>query len=179
MSPVWTLRDANGVEKALGDWSLGELVRERINQKPDEVTFRAGGAGSDADPLFAHGSTVQLFRNGTGWFYGRVVSVPGRASARGEEQVYRVAGSLVVPGESGFPADMAGDGRGGRDVDSREQEPVDPGAKGGRDEADDGRGDRGGAGLCGGARDTADGRDDFAGTRWPRMRRRWICRARR
>ncbi len=86
------MRDANGVEKSVADWGLCEVVRERINQAPDLVTFRAEGTPSDADPIFAHGSTVKLFRNGTPWFYGRVVEVPGRASAQAEDQLYRVAG---------------------------------------------------------------------------------------
>jgi len=92
MSPVWTLMDANGTEKAVADWGLRDLVRERINQATDTVTFRADGRASDADPLFAHGSTVKLFRNGMPWFYGRVVQVPGRASAQAEDQLYRLAG---------------------------------------------------------------------------------------
>ncbi len=92
MSSVWTILDANGVEKSVADWGLCEVTRERINQAPDVVTFRAEGTPSDADPIFAHGSTVRLFRNGTPWFYGRVVQAPGRASAKAEEQLYRVAG---------------------------------------------------------------------------------------
>ena len=92
MSSVWTIIDANGVEKSAADWGLCELTRERINQMTDLVTFRAGATPSDADPIFAHGSTVRLFQNGTPWFYGRVVQVPGRASARAEEQLYRLAG---------------------------------------------------------------------------------------
>lgn len=92
MSSVWTIRDANGVEKSVADWGLRDLTRERINQKPDLVTFRADNTASDADPIFAHGSTVRFFRNGTPWFYGRVIEVPGRASVKTEEQLYRVAG---------------------------------------------------------------------------------------
>jgi hypothetical protein len=91
MSAVWTIRDANGTEKAVADWGLRELTRERINQAPDLVTFRAE-TPSDADPIFAHGSTVQLFSAGVPWFYGRVIQVPGRATAKLEEQLYRVAG---------------------------------------------------------------------------------------
>lgn len=92
MSSVWTLRDANGVEKAMADWGLRDLSRELVNQAPDMVTFRADGTASDADPIFAHGSTVKLFRNGTPWFYGRIVQAPGRASVKAEEQLYRAAG---------------------------------------------------------------------------------------
>jgi hypothetical protein len=92
MSSVWTLRDANGVEKTAAEWGLRGVTRERINQRPDMVTFCAAGTASDADPIFAYGSTVQIFRNGTGWFYGRVVRVPGRATAQAEEQVYWLAG---------------------------------------------------------------------------------------
>jgi hypothetical protein len=92
MSSVWTIMDANGVEKSVADWGLCEVVRERINQMPDMVTFRAEGTPSDADPFFAYGSTVKLFQNGTPWFCGRVVQAPGRASAKAEDQLYRVAG---------------------------------------------------------------------------------------
>jgi hypothetical protein len=92
MSGVWTLTDANGTSQALEDWGLRGLTRERINQRTDLVTLIADGRASDADPLFAFGSTVQLFRNGTPWFYGRVVQAPGRASAQGEGQIYRLAG---------------------------------------------------------------------------------------
>lgn len=92
MSPVWTLTDANGVTQSMADWGLRDLTRELINQGTDAVTFRADGAASDADPLFAFGSTVRLFRSGTPWFYGRVIQVPGRASAKAEDQLYRLAG---------------------------------------------------------------------------------------
>jgi hypothetical protein len=92
MNPVWTLMDASGVEKPVADWGLRDLTRDRINQASDVVTFRAEGRASDADPLFDYGSTVRLFRNGMSWFYGRVVQIPGRASARAEEQLYRLAG---------------------------------------------------------------------------------------
>ena len=92
MSLAWTLRDANGVEKTLTDWGLRDLTRDRINQRSDLVTFLADGRASDADSLFAYGSTVQLFRSGMPWFYGRVIEVPGRASARAEDQLYRLAG---------------------------------------------------------------------------------------
>lgn len=86
------LRDAGGVEKSAADWGVGDLVRTRVNQQADTVTFRAAGRGSDADPLFAYGSTVRLFKDGAPWFYGRVVQAPGRASARAEDQLYRLAG---------------------------------------------------------------------------------------
>jgi hypothetical protein len=92
MSAVWTIRDATGVEQAVADWGLGALTRERINQAPDVVTFRAEKALSDADPVFAYGSTIRLFRDGVPWFYGRVVQVPARATGKVEEQLYRVAG---------------------------------------------------------------------------------------
>jgi hypothetical protein len=88
----WTLRDANGVEQSASDWGVSGLARSRVNQQADTVTFRAAGRGSDADPLFAYGSTVRLFKSGTPWFYGRVVQVPGRASAGAEDQLYRLAG---------------------------------------------------------------------------------------
>jgi hypothetical protein len=88
----WTLRDANGVEQSAAAWGVGELVRSRVNQQADTVTFRAAGRGSDADPLFAYGSTVQLFQDGAPWFYGRVVQVPGRATGKAEDQLYQLAG---------------------------------------------------------------------------------------
>jgi hypothetical protein len=86
------LRNAGGVEKSAADWGVAELARVRVNQATDTVTFRAAGRGSDADPLFAFGSTVRLFKDGAPWFYGRVVQVPGRASGRAEDQLYRLAG---------------------------------------------------------------------------------------
>jgi hypothetical protein len=92
MSAIWTIRDTNGVEKSVADWGLREVVRERINQMPDYVTFRAENSLSDADPIFAFGSTVRLFRGGVPWFYGRVVQAPGRATGKLEEQLYRLAG---------------------------------------------------------------------------------------
>ena len=92
MSAVWTIMDANGVEQSVAAWGLCEVTRERINQEPDVVTFRAEATLSDADPIFAPGSTVRIFQNGTPWFYGRVVQVPGRASANEDDQFYRLAG---------------------------------------------------------------------------------------
>jgi hypothetical protein len=92
MSAVWTIRDTSGTEQPVADWGLGALTRERVNQMPDMVTFRAENTASDAAPVFAYGSTIQLLRDGVPWFYGRVVQVPGRATAKLEEQLYRVAG---------------------------------------------------------------------------------------
>ena len=92
MSDVWTLQSAGGVTQTLAAWGLRELSRELVNQGTDVVTFLAEGQASDADPLFAFGSTVKIFRNATPWFYGRVVQVPGRASAAAEDQLYRLAG---------------------------------------------------------------------------------------
>jgi hypothetical protein len=88
----WTIIDANGVEKSVADWGLAAVTRERVNQAPDVVTFRAEGRPSDADPVFAMGSVIRLLQNGVTWFYGRVVSVPSRAAAKAEDQFYRVAG---------------------------------------------------------------------------------------
>lgn len=92
MTSTWTLLDATGHLQSLADWGLNDLTRELINQQPDSVTFRAEGRASDADPLFAFGSTVQIFRDGVVWFTGRVVQVPARASAAAEDQLYRLAG---------------------------------------------------------------------------------------
>lgn len=92
MSATWTIRDANGTEQAVADWGLRDVVRERVNQAPDVVTFRAEARASDADPVFAFGSTITLLRDEVPWFVGRVVQVPGRATAQAEEQLYRVAG---------------------------------------------------------------------------------------
>jgi hypothetical protein len=92
MSIAWTIVDTNGIEKSVSDWGLSAVTRERVNQAPDLVTFRAAATLSDADPIFAHGSTIQLKRAGVPWFYGRVISVPGRAAAKIEEQLYVVAG---------------------------------------------------------------------------------------
>jgi len=92
MSATWTIIDANGTEQAVADWGLGALTRERMNQMPDIVTFRAENTPSDADPVFAYGSTIRIFREGVAWFYGRVIQVPGRATGQLEEQLYRVAG---------------------------------------------------------------------------------------
>jgi hypothetical protein len=92
VSSTWTIRDANGVEQAVADWGLREVTRERINQAPDLLTFRAESRSSDADPLFAFGSTITLLRDQVPWFVGRVVQVPGRATAMAEEQLYRIAG---------------------------------------------------------------------------------------
>ena len=89
---AWTILDAHGTEKSVSDWGLSAVTRERVNQAPDLVTFRAAATLSDGDPIFAHGSTIKLKRAGVPWFYGRVISVPGRAAAKIEEQLYVVAG---------------------------------------------------------------------------------------
>jgi hypothetical protein len=88
----WTLRDTNGVEQSAASWGVAELARVRVNQAADVVTVRAAGRGSDADPLFAFGSTVRVLKDEVPWFYGRVVQVPARASGRAEDQLYRLAG---------------------------------------------------------------------------------------
>ena len=73
---------------------MGELARARVNQAADTVTFRAAGRGSDADPLFAFGSTVRVFKDGAPWFYGRVVQVPGRR--RAARKISSTAGRSLV-----------------------------------------------------------------------------------
>jgi hypothetical protein len=92
MSSTWTILDANGTQQSVADWGLCALTRELVNQMPDIVTFRAENTPSDAAPVFAYGSTIQLFRDGVPWFQGRVIQVPGRATGKLEEQLYRVAG---------------------------------------------------------------------------------------
>ncbi|MEI9999382.1 MAG: hypothetical protein WDO13_09540 [Verrucomicrobiota bacterium] len=71
MSAVWTIVDASGTEKAAADWGLSALTRERLNQAPDVVTFRAENAPVDADPVFAFGlDGAAACRGGVPWFYG-------------------------------------------------------------------------------------------------------------
>jgi hypothetical protein len=89
---TWTIIDAGGTEKSVADWGLCAVTRELVNQLPDVVTFRAENVASDADPVFAYGSTIRLLREGVPWFYGRVVQVPARAGGKVDEQLYRVAG---------------------------------------------------------------------------------------
>jgi hypothetical protein len=98
----WTIA-TNGVEKTLADWGLARLVRKLVSQGVDELTFQAPGAAADAAPLFAHGTTLILWRDrsvdsagnfsgGATWFQGLVIQVPRSGAPNEESMTYRVAG---------------------------------------------------------------------------------------
>ena len=151
-----------------------------MNQAPDLVTFRAEGARERCGPDFCAWLDGADFpgRRRRG-FTGAWSQVPGRATAQAEDQLYRVAGPWWYLENLVFQQTWQMTNGTTYDADRDEQEPVDPGPEGGRDEAGDGRGDRGSAGLCDGA-----GRADHGGRRLRRMRsrptrRRWTSRARR
>jgi hypothetical protein len=98
----WTIA-CNGLEKTLADWGLARMTRKLVSQGPDELTFQAPGTPADAPPLFAHGTTLTLWRDrdvsragifsgGATWFQGLVIQVPRAGSPDAEGMGYRVAG---------------------------------------------------------------------------------------
>ncbi|MEM1057914.1 MAG: hypothetical protein AAGK14_01590 [Verrucomicrobiota bacterium] len=89
---TWTLTDAAATERSFADWGLADLRRTLRNLGADVVTFTAPGRAVEADPLFAHGTTVVIKRDGERWFEGRVVRIPVAGSPEAEEQTYQVAG---------------------------------------------------------------------------------------
>lgn len=89
---TWTLIDDTQTEQTLAAWGLSGLQRTLRNQAADTVRFTAPGRATDADPLFAHGSTVVIKRNGLRWFEGRVVRTPVHGSPEREDQRYELAG---------------------------------------------------------------------------------------
>jgi hypothetical protein len=72
----WTLK-CNGTEKTFSAWGIRNVKREKASQQIDTVTFDQPHATALDDPLFAEGSTVEIFRDDGGdvgkkrWFYGR------------------------------------------------------------------------------------------------------------
>lgn len=89
---TWTLIDAAETEKTFAEWGLGGLERKRVNQAADTVSFSAPGTNYDGDPLFTHGDTLKIRRDGVLWFQGRVIRAPRSGEAHAEGMRYVLAG---------------------------------------------------------------------------------------
>lgn len=85
---VWTI-EGKGTFAAL---HLANLRRTLISQAPDTVSFDAPGTAFDADPLFEYGETVEIKKDGVGWFLGRVNNVPRQGTVQAERVQYDLVG---------------------------------------------------------------------------------------
>jgi hypothetical protein len=91
MSVVWSIR-YDGQTKTCEAWGLGSLTRLRRSQEQDIVTCLADGAAFDGPPVFAYGSTVEILKDTTPWFVGRVIQVPREGTPKAESILYKFAG---------------------------------------------------------------------------------------
>lgn len=95
---AWSLTIvATNVTKTFEAWGLGSLKRKLISQAADEVTFDQltsafDGATGLGLEKFAHGSAIQIKKEGFNWFYGVIVDSSTQASGSGDVISYKVKG---------------------------------------------------------------------------------------
>ena len=91
MAENWTLTCA-GVTKPAAAWGVTDLVRRRVSPGADVCCVHVDGCAVGMPPVFAHGETVAVARNGVTWFVGRVTAVPASGDGAAEGLVYRLSG---------------------------------------------------------------------------------------
>ncbi len=87
----WTLT-CEGVTRRADEIGVTDLVRRRVSKGADFCLVHVGGAAVGGAPVFAHGATVAVARNGVTWFVGRVTAVPASGDGDAQGQVYRLSG---------------------------------------------------------------------------------------
>ncbi len=88
---VWTL-SGGGVTRAAAECGVTDLVRRRVSQGADVCLVQVDGQAVGTPPVFAHGETVVIARNGMTWFAGRVTAVTTSGDGEAQGQVYRLSG---------------------------------------------------------------------------------------
>ncbi len=91
MTETWTLNCA-GVTRPAVEMGVTDLMRRRVSQGADVCFVQVDGSTVGTPPVFAHGETVVIARNGVTWFVGRVTAVPASGDGEAQGQVYRLSG---------------------------------------------------------------------------------------
>ncbi len=88
---TWTLA-CGGVTRTAAELGVTDLVRRRINQGADVCLVQVDARPVGIPPVFAHGESVVVARNGVTWFAGRVTAIPASGDGEAQGQVYRLSG---------------------------------------------------------------------------------------
>lgn len=77
-----------GTKKSLAAWHIYDVNRRVLNQGTDTLSFKmeANNIRFDCD------ETIEIFKDDTRWFLGRIVQIPCQFSATEETKLYHVAG---------------------------------------------------------------------------------------
>lgn len=88
---IWTIQGATGEPTTFAVRNLMSVNSQRLSQAVDTVTFTQA-ASYDADPEFADGETVTIYRDGAQWFKGRCTAIKRQGSAQSERINYTISG---------------------------------------------------------------------------------------
>ena len=91
LADLWTLA-SGGTTFSAAQAGVTEILRRRATQSTETCVVHTAGRAFDAAPLFAHGSTVTILRDGAPWFVGRVTAVPGSGDGAAEGSAYALSG---------------------------------------------------------------------------------------
>ena len=91
ISNVWAL-SGEGASISAAQAGVTEITRLRATQSTETCTVWTDGRTFDAEPLFAHGSTVTVLRDGVPWFVGRVTGTPGSGDGNTEGFSHELSG---------------------------------------------------------------------------------------
>jgi hypothetical protein len=89
MSTIWFLKKG-AVTQSLADWGITtESVSLAFNSlDPDHFSFAVEESDVLADPTFAYGDLVTLYKDTTPWFIGTIRQIPAAGSAQSETNRY-------------------------------------------------------------------------------------------
>ncbi len=77
-----------GVKKPLAEWHIYDVNRRVLNQGTDTLSFK-----TEANNVpFKCDETIEIFKDETRWFCGRIVQIPCQFSVNEESKSYRVSG---------------------------------------------------------------------------------------
>ena len=94
MTNIWTIRhEPSGLIKTASEWSVDDIILNQTNQNEDIASLFLDGKAYDSDDLWDYKDEVTIFRDGTAWFRGVVISTPRSGKPNYEGVSYSLAGS--------------------------------------------------------------------------------------
>src|SRR4051812_11491662 len=98
----WRRPDGQYVKKSFADWGIKDVQIRYASQDADVLSFTYVGRWEDAQTLFGYGDVVRVWRDGTQWFVGVIVSLPIAAAAASEEMAFEAKGPWIFLEEHEF-----------------------------------------------------------------------------
>lgn len=86
---------SGGLRKTFADWGIASssaITLTRRSQATDTLSFTVDNLVVDATPPFAANEILRVYRNGAGWFAGRVTRISRSATPQNESFEYEVSG---------------------------------------------------------------------------------------